>query len=158
MTTQPVPIDTVAAEQMLPWLQHHILAWTGYAFALAQRAGLTPEVAAQIFMSPIIDAGQVTFQADAASLEQQAMQNAVIMSAFHGANNVHLERDGDTWLLKIATAAIKQELELWGVFLDFFALWLGEQARLIGEPKGIVYTSWLEDETLYLQLTLARQI
>lgn len=156
MTTQPVTIDPVTSEEMLPWLQHHILAWTSYAFALAKLANLTPEAAANLFMQPLSDEERPSFQADAPRLEQQARQNAVIMSALHGAEHVHLERDGDTWLLQMETAAFKQELALRGVSLDFFARWLGEQARLIGVPKGIAYTSWLKDELFCLQLTLAQ--
>jgi len=154
MATQNIRVGTASAEQALPWLQHHILAWTGYAFALAQQAGLSPEEAARLFMQPMLNEKQTTFQADAVRLEQQAMQNAVIMAAIHGASNVHLERDEDTWLLKIVVTDVKQELETWGVSLEFFARWLGEQARLIGEPKGIVYTTWLDGETLSMQLSL----
>jgi hypothetical protein len=45
-------------------------------------------------------------------------------------------------------------LEPWGISLEFFARWLGEQVRLIGEPKGIVYTTWIDGETLFMQLSL----
>lgn len=155
MGKKHIPIDPVTAEQMLPWLQHHIIAWTSYAFALARKAHLEPEEAARLFMQPMIDKGQATFQADTARLEQQAMQNAVILSALHGAQQVCLEQEDEAWHLQLRTAEIGQELTAWGVPLDFFARWLGEQARLIGEPKGIHYAWWLDDEALHMRLTLA---
>ncbi len=155
MATQNIPVGTLSVEQAVSWLQPHITTWTGYAFALAQKAGLSPEAAARIFMQPVLDEGQTTFQADAAQLEQQAKQNATMMALLHGAGNVHLERDGDTWLLKAALGDFRQKLENWGVSLEFFARWLGEQARLIGGPKGIAYSSWLEGDTLHIQLRLA---
>jgi hypothetical protein len=154
MSKKRIPVDPVTAEQMMPWLQHHIVAWTAYAFALARRAHLAPEEAARLFMQPVIDAGQARFQADAARLGQQAMQNAVILSALHGAQQVCLEQEDDAWHVQLRTEEIQQELAAWDVPLDFFARWLGEQARLIGEPKGIRYTWWLDDEALHLQLTL----
>ena len=155
MAMQRIPFDTASVEQAQPWLQHHIIAWSSYAFALARQAGLGPEEAARFFMQPILDEGQATFQADAERLEQQARQNALIMAAFHGANNVQLERDGETWLLKIATTEVRAELEPRNIPLEFFARWLGEQSRLIGEPKGIAYITWLEGDSLCMQLTLA---
>lgn len=72
MTTQRIPVDTLSVEQAVSWLQPHITTWTGYAFALAQKADLSPEAAAHIFMQPVLDEGQATFQANAAQLEQQA--------------------------------------------------------------------------------------
>jgi len=154
MATQNIPVDILSVKQAVSWLQPHITTWTGYAFALAQKAGLSPEAAARIFMQPVLDEKQTAFQADEVQLEQQAKQNATMMALLHGADNVHLERDGDTWLLKAALGDFKQKLEVWDVSLEFFAGWLGEQARLIGEPKGITYSSWLEGDTLYMQLRL----
>jgi hypothetical protein len=152
MTNQYVPIDTLPPEQALHWLQQHLTTWTGYAFALAQQADLTPEEAAHFFMQPLLTPGQVHLQADEQALERQAKQSAATMILMHGDNNVHLERDGDQWLLRATLTDLKGDLEPWGISLEFFTRWLGEQARLVGLPKGIVYTTWLEEDTLFMRL------
>ena len=155
MAPRSIPVDILSVEQAILWLQPHITTWTGYAFALAQQADLSPEEAARIFMQPILDERLATFQADAARLEQQAKQNAAMMALLHGAENVQLEQDEGTWLLKATLGDFRHKLASWGVSLEFFVRWLGEQARLIGEPKGIIYSSRLEGDTLYMQLRLA---
>jgi hypothetical protein len=141
-------------EQAMVWLQHHITTWTGYAFALAQKASLSPEEAARMFMEPLRAYVGSQTQADSQLLEQQAKQSAATMALMHGQNNVQLDHDEDRWLMKTIITAEKQNLQQWGVSVEFFTRWLGEQARLVGEPKGIVYTTWLEDDMLYIQLTL----
>jgi hypothetical protein len=88
-------------------------------------------------------------------LEQQARSSAVSMAVSHGGNNVQLERDNDTWLIKVMLEQDKLIVEQWGISLEFLARWLGEQARPIGVPKGIVYTCWLDGDVLNVQLRLA---
>ncbi len=152
--TQEVLFERLTQEETNALLQQKLTIFTGYAFALAQKAGLTPEEAAQFFMEP--------HRADYATtstsisrdeiLEQQARSSAVSMAVSHGNNNVQLEHDNDTWVIKVMLMQDKPILEQWGVSLEFLTRWLGEQARLIGEPKGVVYTCWLVGEVLNVQL------
>ncbi len=155
--TQIVPFETMTQEETNKLLQQRVTMFTGYAFALAQKVGLTPEEAAQFFMEP--------HRADYATpstsisrdeiLEMQARNSAMSMAVSHGGSNVQLESDNDTWLVKVMLAQDKSIIEQWGISLEFLARWLGEQARLIGEPKGVVYTCWLDGEVLNVQLKLA---
>ena len=46
--TEVVQFDTVPTEQAATWLQGHLTFFAGYALALAQKAGLSPEEAATL--------------------------------------------------------------------------------------------------------------
>lgn len=154
--TQVVPFATMTQEETNKLLQQRVTMFTGYAFALAQKAGLTPEEAAQFFMEP----HRVDYTTTSNSishdeiLEQQAKSSVLSMVVSHGSSNVQLERDNDAWLVKVILTQDKPILEQWGTSLEFLACWLGEQARLIGEPKGITYTCWLDGYVLNVRLTL----
>ena len=154
MNAQSISLDVIPAEQGMHVLQAHNVTWTGYAFALAQRANLAPEEAARIFMQAMMPYVSASTSADAALLEQQAMQAAEMMALLHGHANVRLERVGETWLLRTTLTELKEGLEVWEVPLEFFARWMGEQARLVGISKGIAYTTWLDVETLHVQVAL----
>jgi hypothetical protein len=154
MTIQQISLAMPSAERAVLWLQPHVATWTAYAFALAQQADLSPEEAARLFMQPMPAGEPQAYQADAALLERQARQSAGVMMLMHGSANVHLEREGDTWLLRAVLADMKSSLELWNVSLDFFARWLGEQARLVCLPKGITCTTWLDGDIFSMQLAL----
>ncbi|EFH84344.1 hypothetical protein [Ktedonobacter racemifer] len=152
MTSNHVSIDTLPAEEAANWLQSHLTTWTAYACALAQQGKLSPEDAARLFMQPVsLTAGE---QADAQVLERQARQSATVMVLMHGASNVSLEREDDSWLLKAALGVLRDHLDSWHVELAFFAHWLNEQARLVGLAKGIDYTTWLEGDVLHMRLSL----
>ncbi len=152
--TQAVPFETMTQEETNELLQQRVTMFTGYAFALAQKAGLTPEEAAQFFMEPhrIDDSTLPDSISRKEILEQQARSSAVSMVVSHGSSSVQLEHDNDTWLIKVIFTQDKLILEQWGVSLEFLARWLGEQARLIGESKGVVYTCWLDGEVLNVQI------
>ncbi|GHO79052.1 hypothetical protein KSD_68230 [Ktedonobacter sp. SOSP1-85] len=152
MTSNHVSIDTLPTEEAANWLQSHLTTWTAYACTLAQQGTLSPEDAARLFMQPVpLAAGE---RADAQLLERQARQSATVMALMHGASNVSLEREGDSWLLKATLSVLREHLKAWHVELAFFARWLGEQARLVGLTKGIDYTTWLEGDVLHMRLSL----
>lgn len=156
MTTRFVPLAVLPAEQGVHTLQMHHITWTGYAYALAQRANLTPEEAARLFMQAMTPYVVANSSADAAVLEQQARQAAEMMALLHGHANVLLEQTGEVWSLRTTLTELKEGLAIWGIPLEFFARWMGEQARLVGESKGIDYQTWLDGKTLYMQLALRK--
>ena len=151
--SQEVPIETMTLEETIVLLQQRLTMFTGYAFALAQKAGLTPEEAAQMFMESH-RTSNATLSSSAEMLEQQAQSNAISMAVSNGRSNVRLERDANRWLIKILLTQDRPIIEQWGASLAFLARWLQEQARLIGEPKGIAYKCWLDGEVLHVALVL----
>lgn len=154
MTIQSITLDVIPAEQGMYVLQAHNITWTGYALTLVRQANLTSEEAARIFMQAMMPYVSTSTSANAALLERQAMQAAEMMVLLHGHANVRLERDEEAWLLRVTLTELKEGLEVWGVPLEFFTRWMSEQARLVGESKGINYKTWLDGETLYMQLSL----
>jgi hypothetical protein len=129
--------------------------FAGYALALAQKAGLSPEEAARFFMEPLSDTSASHIWANAETLERQTRGSAAHMALMHGESNVELTHDGDKWIVRTLLTHDKAHLtELWGTSMEFFAHWVQEQARIVGRPKGIEYTCWLEGETLCVQLAL----
>lgn len=151
--SQEVPIEVITLEETVILLQQRLTMFTGYAFALAQKAELTPKEAAQVFME-LHRTEYVTLSSPAEILEQQAKNSAISMTVSHGSSNVRLERDTDKWLVKVLLTQDRPIIEQWGASLAFLAQWLQEQARLIDEPKGIVYKCWLDEEVLTVQLML----
>lgn len=143
---KPIPIESLSVQQQIESLRHHVLMFTGYALSLAEKMVISPQDAAALFMAPLTHSAQVV------TLEGQAQGDALRMSMIHGVEKVHLtQHDGD-WLIQIQVEADKPILEQWGVSISFWAEWLGEQARLLGQTKGIKYVVWLDSETLNIQL------
>ena len=153
--TEVVHFDTMLTEQAATWLQGHLTFFAGYALALAQRTGLGPEEAARFFMEPLRDTSASHTPANAETLERQARGSAAHMALMHGKSNVELEHDGKRWVVKTSLTHDKAHLaERWGTSMEFFARWVQEQARIVGRPKGIEYSCWLDSETLCVQLAL----
>jgi len=151
--SERIAMEMVPVEQALNALRHHVTMWHGYAFALAQKANLSPEEAAHFFMeghAPII----VATPTDPAMLAQYARQTATTLALIGEGNNVFLEQVGERWLIKSVITADRPNLERWGAALDFFVRWLAEHSRMIGEPKRIEYTLWLDGDVLHVQLAL----
>src|SRR5260370_42251874 len=74
--TQEVSFDTFPTEQAIAWLRHHTAVMHAYAFALAQKAGLSPAEAAHLFVDPWHASMPPQPSATAEILEQQARQIA----------------------------------------------------------------------------------
>jgi len=140
-------------KETIEWLRHHMIVMHGYALALAQKAGLSAAEAAQLFVELLLSSNSLLASTTPQLLEQQAMQNAEVLALTYGEQQVSVERNGEVWLVK-ARISDKESLERYGTSLDFHALWLAEQLRLVCEPKGINCKVWLVDEMLYIQLSL----
>ncbi len=145
---------TLSDEQTLAWYQHHVQVLHGYALALALKAGLSPAETARVFVEPW-HAGLASLPSEATVqiLEQQARQTAEILALTHGEERVHVERQGDTWLVEV-TIADREPLERYGASLEIHTQWVAEQLRLVCEPKGIRCSVWLDQETQSLHLSL----
>lgn len=108
--TEVVQFDTVPPEQAAIWLQGHLTFFAGYALALAQKAGQSPEEAARFFMEPLSDTSASHIPANAETLERQARGSAAHMALMHGESNVELEHDGDRWIVKMLLTHDKAHL------------------------------------------------
>ena len=150
--TQERSSNTFTGEQALAQLKHFAAVWQGYAFALARKAGIGPREAAALFVEPYLSNTFFPPLATEQMLEQQARQIAGTLALTHEEQSLHLELQGDTWLLK-ATIPDREALERYGVALEWHTQWLAEQLRFVCEPKGIACSAWLDENTQYIRLS-----
>jgi hypothetical protein len=151
--TQEISFDTFTSEQAITWLRHHTAVMHAYAFALAQKANLSPAEAAHLFVDPWHANMPPQPPATAETLEQQARQIVMVLALEHGAQSVHIEHPNDTWLI-ITTLSDPEAMQRYGTPPEFHIQWLYEQLCLVCGPKGIICTAWLNDTTQYIQLSL----
>ena len=153
--TQKRPFITLSDEQTLVWYQHHVQVLHGYALALALKAGLSPAEAAKFWCESHWHGGHASLQPSATLqlLEQQARQIAEVLALTHGEEHVHAEQQGDAWRVEI-TMIDREPLERYGASLEIHAQWIAEQLRHVCEPKGMLCSVWLDQETQSLHLSL----
>ena len=151
--TQDRSFNTFTSEQTLTLLKHFAAIWQGYAFALAQKAGLGPVETARLFVEPYLSSASFPSLATEQTLEQQARQIAGTLVLTHEEQSLHIEHQGDVWLLK-AIIPDREALERYGVSLEWHTQWLAEQLRLVCEPKGITCAVWLEENAQYIRLSI----
>jgi hypothetical protein len=153
--TQKRSFSTLSDEQTLAWYQHHVQVLHGYALALALKAGLSAAEAATFWCESHWHGDQASLQPQATPqlLEQQAKQIAEVLALTHGEEHVHVEQQGDTWLVEV-TIGDREPLERYGASLEIHTQWIAEQVRLVCEPKGIRCSVWLDQVTQSLHLSL----
>lgn len=145
---------TLSAEQTLAWYQHHVQVLHGYALALAQKAGLSPEEAAAMFVEPGHGSqAPLQLQGTLPLLEQQARQIAEALALTHGEKHIHARQQDDTWLVEV-TIDDHEPFERYGASLEVHTHWIAEQLRLVCKPKGIRCSVWLEQTPLSLHISL----
>jgi hypothetical protein len=142
-------------EEAIEWLRHHVLVMQGYAFALAQKAGLTVGDAAHLFVEPLLATPSSWPTPTSQVLEQQAIQSATVLALTYGQEQVHREQHDNSWLLKATLTQVHREnLERYGASLEFHTQWLAEQLRLVCEPKNIHSTVRQTSDGLSISLRL----
>jgi hypothetical protein len=126
------------------------MTFSGYAFGLAQRAGLSPEEAARLFVERA-HAGVPSAERDATAEEvaRWVVRNALALQMIHG--QVTVRRDGDVWTMIVNVTDDAPSLEAWGAGLDFWLGWLAEQTRLISAHHGFESSVWREDADVHLR-------
>lgn len=153
--TQKRSFITLSDEQIFAWYQHHVQVLHGYALALALKAGLSPAEAAKFWCESHWHGGRASLQPQATLqlLEQQTRQIAEVLALTHGEEHVHVEQQGDTWLVEV-TIGDREPLERYGASLEIHTQWIAEQLRPVCEPKGIRCSVWLDQATQSLHLSL----
>ncbi|MBO0780168.1 MAG: hypothetical protein J2P37_15195 [Ktedonobacteraceae bacterium] len=144
---------TLTDEQVIAWHRHHSMVLHGYALTLALKAGLSPAEAAGIFVEPW-KSGRADFPSQVTDqvLEQQARQTAEVSALAYGEEHVEVERQDDTWLVKVVIAH-REPLERYGASLERHIQWVAEQLRQVCEPKGIACTIWLDEDRQYMRFS-----
>lgn len=150
-----VAVQSASLEEKVERLRYHWTHYVGYAFALAQRAGMSPEEAARLWMEPFLSGREERPERTPQELERWVRENAAAMQIFHG--NARLEREGNIWIMRVSLEEDRQNLELWGAALDFFGRWAGEQVRLLGTVQGFKARGWLEGETMCFRFEVMEQ-
>ncbi len=157
--TQKHSLITLSDEQTIAWYQHQVQVLQGYALALALKAGLSPVEAAKFWCESHWHAGLASLPSHATLqiLEQQARQIAEVLALTHGEEHVHVERQDDTWTVEV-TVVDREPLERYGASIEVHTQWIAEQLRHVCEPKDILCSVWLDQETqsLHLSLQIAR--
>lgn len=152
--TQKRSFITLSNEQTIAWYQQHVMVLHGYALALALKAGLSPAEAATVFVEPW-HSGRASLPSQATTqiLEQQARQIAEILALTHGEEHVYVEQQDDTWWVGV-TIVDREPLECYGVSLEIHTQWVAEQLRQVCEPKGMLCSVWLDQDTQSIHLSL----
>lgn len=141
--TSMIPEDTVER------LRVHGRLLTGYALALAERSGLDPTEAADLFILPLLSgAPPLDDVADPGAIQRWLDLEAAAMEAVHG--HVELRRDGTGWQLVISAADDLSWLRLWDVSPTYWVAWLEGHLGRVARRHGMVATVTLEDDELHL--------
>jgi hypothetical protein len=130
-------------------LRHLAVSMAGYAFALATRAGLSPEEAARFWLEAVSSTGSDGSVASPEEIEANARRDATTMEMING--NAALSREGEVWCIQVDAGGDRADLERWGASLDFWARWLTEQGRLLAQRDGRRSTTRLEGSTLHIE-------
>lgn len=144
-----VQFTSMSIAEAVERLRIHGRLFMAYAMALAQRAGLSPAEAADLFMRPLLaDAAPIEDAGTADEMQRWLQLEAAAMEAVHG--EATLERAGMAWTMTINVAADLAWLQPWNASAEYWAAWLEEHFERVAARHGAVVTASLEDSELRL--------
>ena len=154
---ETIQIEGMSTGDEVEMLRRQVLMFQGYAYALAQRAGLSPEEAGCLWFEALGDpARSARPPADPAVVERVAKGVATFSLALLPTT---LECDGDTWTIRSVLTDATADLERWGAPLVFFVRWSAMVQRREGEASGgIIWETWQEGDSVYQRLSLSSSL
>jgi len=150
---EQVSFESLPPEDMVERMRVHGQLLTGYTLALAERAGLDPLEAADLFILPCLEGVPAPHQIGRGQLRHWIGLEAAAMEAVHGW--VRVEGTEDRWALVISVADDLAALRLWNVSPTYWAAWMAGHVRRVAARHGIVATVSLEGEELRFSFVVA---
>ena len=151
--TYQIPVEEMSLDYTVEHLRHVALMFAGYAFALAERAGMSAEDAADLWLTAVSAIDPAERDATAEEVERIAKRDAAYLAMMHrGAELVRTE--DRAWSLTIDVSGDLEELERFGTSREFWVRWLAAQQRQFSLRDGYTSRLWLEGERLREELSI----
>ena len=151
--TEQMPVDEMPIDYAVEHLRHVALMFAGYSFALAERAGMSPEDAADFWLTAVSAIEPAERAATPEEVERIAKRDAAYLAIMH--RGAELARTaGPTWSLAVDVSGDLENLERFGTPREFWVRWLAAQQQQFSLRDGYTSRLWLEGEELHEELSV----
>lgn len=149
---EQIQVDVASNEQIVEHLRHLALMFAGYAFALAERAGMSAQDAADFWLTGVSAIDPAESPATAEEVKEIARRDAAHLGMIHRRAALQRASDG-TWALAVDVSGDLDEIRRFGSTPEFWVGWLAAQQRQFSLRDGYAARLWLEGETLREELS-----
>ena len=146
--TETVQYMSITGDELVERLRVHGKLFVAYALSLAQRAGLDPVEADDVFLRPLMPTEAPTTATTPEETHHWIELEAAAVEAVHGSAQV--EREGSEWRVNVPVADDLDALRIWDVAPDYWAAWMDQHVSRVAARHGLTGSATLLENTLYL--------